>query len=137
MAIACLAALTGCVTTSLSGPVFTAQKGDDLVAAGFMVKTASTPAQIAMLARMPQRRIVSRINSDGTFRYVLADSTLCGCIYLGDQNAYEHFRSNQIDQNLASAAQLAAIGYADALWDWGAWGSWGQQYSFAYGTGWQ
>jgi len=133
-AMVAMAGLTACETLPQT-PVYTAQFGDSLVAAGFMVKTATTPAQVSMLARLPQHRIVSRIKND-TVRYVFADSTLCGCLYLGDQSALDRFRNNQVAQQIYNQQQLAAIGYADALWDWGAWGSWGENYSFAFAPGW-
>ena len=132
--IVALAGLTACETLSQT-PLYTAQFGDDLVTAGFAVKVASTPAQVAMLARLPQHRFVSRIKGD-TVRYAFADSTLCGCLYLGDQNSLNQLRANRIAQQIYDQQLLAAAAFQDALWDWGAWGSWGESYSFSFGPGW-
>ncbi len=129
-----LAGLAACETLSPT-PVYTARFGDDLVAAGFAVKVATSPAQVAMLARLPQHRFVSRFRGD-VVRYALADSTLCGCLYLGDQNALNQLQANRIAQHLYDQQQLAAVTFQDALWDWGAWGSWGESYSFTFGPGW-
>jgi hypothetical protein len=126
--------LTACSTLSQT-PVYTAQFGDSLLAAGFAVKVATTPAQVAMLARLPQHRFVSRFKGD-TVRYAFADSTLCGCLYLGDQNAMNQLRANRIAQQIYDQQLLAAVAFQDALWDWGAWGSWGESYNFTFGPGW-
>jgi hypothetical protein len=134
LAIAVLAGLTACETLPQT-PVYTAQVGDNLMAAGFAVKVANTPAQVAMLARLPQHRFVSRIKGD-VVRYAFADSTLCGCLYLGTQDALDRFRANRIAQQIYDQQQLAAVAFSDALWDWGAWGSWGETYNFAFGPGW-
>jgi hypothetical protein len=134
LALAVLAGLTACEILPQT-PVYTAQVGDNLMAAGFAVKVANTPAQVAMLARLPQHRFVSRFKG-GVVRYAFADSTLCGCLYLGDQNALDRFRANRIAQQIYTQQQLAAVAFNDALWDWGAWGSWGENYNFAFGPGW-
>ena len=134
LAIAVLVGLAACETLPQT-PVYTARFGDNLVAAGFAVKVATTPAQVAMLARLPQHRFVARFKGD-VVRSAFADSTLCGCLYLGDQNALERFRANRIAQQIYDQQQLAAVAFNDALWDWGAWGSWGESYNFTFGPGW-
>jgi len=134
LVIAVLTGLAACETLPQT-PLYTAQFGDNLVAAGFAVKIANTPPQVAMLARLPQHRFVSRIKGN-VVRYAFADSTLCGCLYLGDQSALDRFRANRIAQQIYNQQQLAAVAFNDALWDWGAWGSWGENYNFAFGPGW-
>ena len=123
-ALAVLAALAACETLPQT-PGYTAQFGDGLGAAGFAVKVATTPPQVAMLARLPQHRFVSRFKGD-VVRYVFADATLCGCLYLGDPNALTQLRAYQIAQHTYIEQLLAAVAFEDSLWDWGAWGSWGE-----------
>ena len=112
---------------------------DSLAAAGFIMRPASTPERQAMIARLPQHQFVIRQNGD-VVHYVYADSTVCGCLYVGTQQAYDQYRSNQLAQHIADQNQLAAQEYNDAAWNWEMWGPWGPvgpPYGFVYGpVGW-
>jgi hypothetical protein len=117
------------------------QREDMLSAAGFIVKPANTPERKAMLARLPAHKFVTRQNGD-TIHYVYADPLVCGCLYVGTQQAYNQYKANQLAQNLADEQQMTAQMYSDAAWNWGAWGPWGGPvypagFGFAYGpVGW-
>lgn len=115
------------------------QREDMLSAAGFIVKPANTPDRKTMLARLPAHQFVMRQNGD-TIHYVYADPLVCGCLYVGTQQAYNQYKANQLAQQLANEQQMTAQTYSDAAWNWNAWGPWvGPVYpvGFVYGpVGW-
>jgi hypothetical protein len=98
-------------------------KEDNLSAAGFVVKPANTPDRVAMLNRLPAHQFVQRVNGD-TVHYVYADPLVCGCLYVGTQQAYNQYKANQLQQQLADEQLMTAQSYSDAAWNWGAWGPW-------------
>ena len=110
------------------------QREDLLSAAGFIVRPANTPERKAMLNRLPPHKFVQRVNGD-VVHYVYADPLVCGCLYVGTQQAYNQYKANQLQQHLADEQQMAADTYSDAAWNWGAWGPWtaGPGFGFAYG----
>jgi hypothetical protein len=109
---------------------------DNLAAAGFIVRPANTPERQAMLNRLPPHKFVQRVNGD-MVHYVYADPLVCGCLYVGTQQAYNQYRRDQQQKNLADEQQMAAQSYSDAVWNWNAWGPWGPvgPYGFVYGPG--
>jgi hypothetical protein len=110
---------------------------DNLAAAGFVVRPANTPERIAMLNRLPAHQFVQRVNGDAV-HYVYADPLVCGCLYVGTQQAYNQYKLHQLQQNLADEQLMTAQTYSDATWNWGAWGPWEPPgFGFAYGpVGW-
>ena len=112
---------------------------DSLAAAGFVVRPANTPERITMLNRLPPHRFVQRVNGD-TVHYVYADPLVCGCLYVGTQQAYNQYKLHQQQQQLADEQLMTAQSYSDAAWNWNAWGPWGPgvvPYGFVYGpVGW-
>jgi hypothetical protein len=137
-----LAALLGALLLGAcqSQQQLVSEKEDRLAAAGFVVKLANTPQRQAMLARLPANKFVMRQNGD-TVHYVYADPLVCACLYVGTQQAYNQYRSNQLAQHLADEQALNAQTYSDAAWQWEAWGPWGPPvypgFGFAYGpVGW-
>jgi hypothetical protein len=113
------------------------QKEDNLAAAGFVVRPANTPERIAMLNRLPPHQFVQRVNGDAV-HYVYADPLVCGCLYVGTQQAYNQYKLHEQQQNLADEQLMTAQTYSDGAWNWGAWGPWGAPgFGFAYGpVGW-
>jgi hypothetical protein len=116
------------------------QHEDNLAAAGFVVRPANTPERQAMLARLPPHKFVQRVNGD-TVHYVYADPLVCGCLYVGTQQAYNQYKLQQQQQHLADEQLMTAQSYSDAAWRWDAWGPWGPGvgpygFGFAYGVGW-
>ena len=105
---------------------------DNLAAAGFVIRPANTPERKAMLARLPPHHFVKREKGDA-IQYVYADPLVCRCLYVGSQQAYGQYKRDQQQQHLADEQQLAADSYADAAWNWNAWGPWGPEYGFGYG----
>ncbi len=107
---------------------------DNLAAAGFVVRPANTPERQAMLARLPPHKFVQRVNGD-VVHYVYADPSVCNCLYVGTQQAYNQYKRDQQQKQLADEQQMNADMYSDAAWNWNAWGPWGPSYGFRYGPG--
>jgi hypothetical protein len=111
------------------------QHEDNLSAAGFIVRPANTPERQAMLHRLPPHTFVQRINGT-TVHYVYADPLVCGCLYVGTQEAFNQYKLHQQQQHLADEQQMTAQMYSDPAWSWSAWGPWGPAvgpYGFVYG----
>jgi hypothetical protein len=109
------------------------QQENALTAAGFTVRIANTAQRQAMLNRLPANRFVQRSSGD-VIQYVYADPLVCGCLYVGSQQAFYQYVSNQ-QLDFANAQQMALLNYYDAAWNWDAWGPWGPLGPI-YGPGW-
>ena len=107
---------------------------DNLAAAGFIIRPANTPERKAMLGRLPPHRFVKQEKGD-MLHYVYADPLVCGCLYVGTQQAYNTYKRDQQQKRLADEQQMTADSYSDAAWNWNAWGPWGPEYGFGYGYG--
>ncbi len=128
--------LAGILAACQTNPPDVAAYEDNLAAAGFVKRVADTPERQAMLRRLPIDQFVIR-QSGSTLHYVYADPLVCGCLYLGTEQAFQQYLQNQRMANLASQEQLVAQMYEDAGWSWAAWGPWGSQMGFSYGPmGW-
>jgi len=98
------------------------QQESALSAAGFQVQIADTAARQAMMNRLPANQFVVRAYN-GVTHYVYADPG-CGCLYVGTQQAFQQYVSNQ-QLDIANAQQQAIQNYFDPAWNWAAWGPWG------------
>ena len=67
------------------------QKDDMLLSAGFVSKKADATPRMAGLKSLPPHQFMVR-NRNGRTVYLYADPTVCGCVYVGDQNAYDQYR---------------------------------------------
>lgn len=106
-------AFTACTTPSER----IATREDHLAQAGFAFKPADTPALASMLAALPQHRFLRRQHDGKTF-YAYADSTVCGCLYVGDETAlFQYKQMAAYDQG----ARLSALNYQNNTWSWGPW----------------
>jgi hypothetical protein len=99
-----------------------AQQENALASAGFQVQIADTAARQAMMNRLPANQFVLRTHN-GSTHYVYADPG-CGCLYVGTQQAFEQYVSNQ-QLDIENAERQAIQNYFDPAWDWAAWGPWG------------
>jgi hypothetical protein len=118
IAVSAIAVLVaGCETTK----EIVAHKEDSLTAAGFTARPANTPKRAAMLKRLPADRFVQKPTGN-TVDYVYADPVVCGCLYVGTEQAYAQYVKNEQQQDLANEQLMAAQMYSDPAWDWGAWG---------------
>ena len=111
------------------------QHEDKLSAAGFIVKPANTPERQAMLKKLPPNKFIQRTSGDSV-HYVYADPIVCGCLYVGSQQAYNQYRANELAQHLADEQQLTAQSYSDDAWTWNAWGPVYPGWGPGYGLGW-
>jgi hypothetical protein len=131
-----LALLTVCAAACQTNPPDIGAHEDALAAAGFIMKPANTPQRQSMLARLPQNEFVIRTNN-GVTHYVYADALVCGCLYVGTQQAYDQYRTNQRQRHIADERQRAALAYSDEAWQWEAWGPVTPGFGFVYGPmGW-
>lgn len=57
--------------------------------------------------------------------FVYADPTICDCLYLGDQAAYDRYRANVFAKNLANeqamTAQINEMNWSPWGYGWWAW----------------
>ena len=108
-------AISGCATMT------NRERESDLASAGFVDRPATTAERQTMLAKLPPHKFLRRVRGDRV-NYVYADPTGCNCLYVGTQQAYGRYRRQQQRQNIADENAFAASDYADASWNWGAWG---------------
>jgi hypothetical protein len=87
-----------------------------LAAAGFNMKEATTPEQLANLQKMTQRKIVIQ-QQEGQPRYVYADAEGCKCVYVGGEKNYDQYQKLSLKEEIAQEN-------LDASMDWGMWGAW-------------
>ena len=92
-----------------------------LAAAGFQMKFAKTPEQIAKVTALPQRKLTPTPGPNGGNHFVWADAKYCKCIYAGTDAAYGRFQKLSINKQIAANEQAASM-------NWGAWGGWGPWY---------
>ena len=78
-----------------------------LAAAGFQKKIADTPAKIAHLQALIQRKILV-YNVQGRLIYVWADAELCQCLYIGNETQYQKYARLALDQKLERERRTAA-----------------------------
>jgi hypothetical protein len=100
------AALLAAACADTGTPVV--DKEDMLASAGFVAKKADNAARIATLKSLPPHQFVTRTTDGGT-RYLYADPTVCGCIYVGDQSAYDQYRQKMATRQTATDEQIRSI----------------------------
>ncbi len=98
---------------------------DMLAAAGFAPQPADTPQRQAALKTMPAHKL-SMQNRKGKIVWVYADPTICNCVYLGDEQAYDAYRRMVVQKNLADERQAVAhmTDYSAVPYPF-AWDTWG------------
>lgn len=111
----------GCQTTAQQ----IGAKKDRLIAAGFTLLPANTPARQAELMSLPANKFMPKTTGDVT-NYIYADPVVCHCLYVGDQAAYGSYMKALQTQRMLDQQQLTALTYQDRWdwrgWDWGPWG---------------
>lgn len=106
-----LALIAGCQAIERSEAEDTEQL---LAAAGFHMKEATTPEQVANLEKLTQRKVVVH-QQDGQPRYVYADAQDCKCVYVGDEDNYDEYQRLTTKEEIAEENEEASL-------DWGMWG---------------
>ncbi len=100
-------------------------KEDMLAAAGFKLQPANTPQRQAALRAMPVHKL-SMQNRNGKIVWVYADPTICNCVYLGDEQAYDAYRRMVYQKNLAdermAVAQMTEYSAVPYPFAWDTWG---------------
>jgi hypothetical protein len=89
-----------------------------LAGAGFTLVPANTPQRQASLAALPPHKFVHQVRNN-TVVYTYADPTICDCLYLGNQAAYDRYRQMVFAQNIANEQQMTA--QINEM-NWGPWG---------------
>ncbi len=96
-------------------------KENRLVAAGFIARPADTPQRQTMLQKLPPHKFEMRQVGDH-YVYLYADPLVCGCLYVGSEQAYGRYKQMMFQQHLADEQQMTAQLYSDPAWDFGGWG---------------
>jgi hypothetical protein len=95
------------VSMRLTGPALAGQEGADmrLEDMGFIMRPASTPAQMERLRLLPARKFVAR-TKNGRRYYLYADPDYCQCVFVGNELAMKNYRA----LNAPAAAPPMPIG---------------------------
>jgi len=93
-------------------------KEDMLAAAGFTVVPANTPQRQASLTSLPAHKFVQQVRNNQVI-FVYADPTICDCLYVGNQAAYDRYRQDVFVKNIANEQQMTA---QMNQMDWDGWG---------------
>ncbi|MHB2166454.1 hypothetical protein [Alsobacter sp. R-9] len=96
-------------------------KENMLSAAGFQMRPADTPEKITAIRTLPPHRFVQQTNN-GQPVWIYADPTICGCLYVGNQQAWQTYRQMVFQQNLANEQQMTAMMNQSFAFDYGMWG---------------
>ena len=117
-----LLTLAVCVAVSACSQV---QSKEDLMAsAGFTLVPANTPQRQASLRSLPPHKFVHQVrNNSVVFTY--ADPTICDCLYVGNQAAYDRYRQNVFVKNIANEEQMTAQMDQDQMDQEMSMGGWG------------
>jgi hypothetical protein len=117
LALSAVLVAAGCAAIQKSDTLATER---DLAAAGFQMKYAKTPEQLAKVGSLPQGRLTPTAGPDDQNRFVWADATDCKCIYVGSEAAYDRYQRLSAEQQIALENEMASMN-----WDaWGPWGPW-------------
>ena len=93
-------------------------KEDMLAAAGFTLVPANTPQRQASLSSLPPHKFVRQARNNAVL-YTYADPTICDCLYVGNQTAYDRYRQDVFVKHIANEQQMTAQIYE---MDWRPWG---------------
>lgn len=110
-----LIAVSGCGATQMKE---TLSLERSLTSSGFQMRVADTPAKLAKLEKLPQRKILTQ-QEDGQRLYLYADAVDCKCLYAGTEKAYDNFKKSVAQQDAANElAQAKALQPASTDPDW-------------------
>jgi hypothetical protein len=91
-----------------------------LVASGFKMRLADTPAKLTRIKGLAQRKILAH-RSEGKLLYVYVDAEHCRCVYAGSEEAYRRYQDLALDQQLAAEDRRNAIRDQPKEMDWSEW----------------
>lgn len=95
-----------------------------LAAAGFQVRPANTPEKLQQLKTLTPR-VLLQTQRDGRPFWVVADPTVCQCLYVGNEAAYQRYEQLKLRAEYANEQLMAAEMNEDASMNWSMWGPWG------------
>ena len=78
-------------------------KEDLLASSGFKVMSLNTPAKVAAFKKLPAHRITQTVFK-GQSVWVYPDQNICGCLYVGSQQAYQTFMKKGTQQMIDTRA---------------------------------
>src|SRR6476619_4470189 len=93
-------------------------KEDMLAAAGFTLVPANTPQRQTSLTALPPHKFVQQVRNNVVI-FTYADPTICDCLYVGNQAAYDRYRRDVFAKNIANEQQMTA--QINEM-NWGPWG---------------
>lgn len=94
-----------------------------LEAAGFEKRVADTPAKLAALQAVTQRKILVYKRPDRLY-FAWPDARFCQCLYLGNEAQYQRYTELGFEQKLARERLTAAEENEAASLFGGPWGPW-------------
>jgi hypothetical protein len=117
-----LAAGTSVLLGACATPMERANEKNDLLsAAGFTIVPVTTDAQRLQLNTLPPNRVVQKVK-DGKVMFVYADPYACGCLYIGDETAWDNYKREQLQQHFIDQERMNAEMNENAAWNWSMWG---------------
>jgi hypothetical protein len=94
-------------------------KEDMLSSAGFKATPPKTPAQVASLKSLPAHKF-TKTTLKGRTAWVYADPTICGCLYIGNQTAYDAYARRLTQQGMFDM-QTVNVPAEPLGWDFAPW----------------
>lgn len=93
-------------------------KEDMLSSAGFKPVPPRTPAQAASLKSLPPHKFTQTTHKGKTV-WVYSDPTVCGCLYIGNQAAYDAYLKKQTAR---STVDMTSVTVPPGSWLFDPWG---------------
>ncbi|HEX9557477.1 MAG TPA: hypothetical protein VF991_13340 [Reyranella sp.] len=94
-------------------------KEDMLASSGFKPVPPNTPMRLASMKSLPPHRL-TKTTYKGKTVWVYPDPTICACLYIGNQAAYDAYVQRQRQRNQLDAATVTvpeqALGWDFAPW---------------------
>ena len=121
MRIPWAAGLGVCVLLAGGAAQRAAEQEEMLSAAGFHLLPINSSQRAASANTLPPNELVRTVHN-GQMVWVYSDPNHCGCLYVGDEPAYQRYAAFRVQRQTAliqeQAAQLNSM-------NWGPWSPWG------------
>jgi hypothetical protein len=98
-----------------------------------MARLSVRPHHSAKMLNVPADTLAPLPLPDTIYASASSSQFVCGCLYVGTQQAYNQCKRDQQQRHLADEQALNAQLYADSAWNWNVWGPWGPGYGWGYG----
>jgi hypothetical protein len=95
-------------------------KEDMLASSGFKQVPPTTAAQQASLKSLPPHKLVQTTRK-GKVVWAYSDPTICGCLYVGNQAAYNAYLNKVTQQQQLDMRTVTVPSGQEAGWDFSAW----------------